>query len=74
MILVNYEQHKKINMKCVDIHCLHIVHLIKKKNVIDYYRGKDCLKRVCKDLRKQARSIVDCEKKRIDKINRRRKF
>ena len=46
----------------------------KKKNVIDYYRGTDCLKRFCKDLKKQARSIVDCEKKRNDKINRRRKF
>ena len=50
-------------MKCVDIHCLHIVHL-KKKNAIDHYRGKDCLKKFCQDLKKQARSIVDCEKKK----------
>ena len=28
------------------------------------YRGKDCLKKFCKDLRKQARSIVDCERKK----------
>ena len=33
-----------------------------KKNVIDYYRGKNCLKKFCQDLRKQARLIVDCER------------
>ena len=33
-----------------------------KKNVIDYYRRKDCLKRFCQDLKKQERLIVDCEK------------
>ena len=35
-----------------------------KNNKLDYYRGKDCLKRFCQDLRKQAKSIVDYEKKK----------
>ena len=34
-----------------------------KKNEIDYYRGKDCLKKFFQDLKKQAKLIVDCEKK-----------
>ena len=34
-----------------------------KNNAIDYYRGKDCLKKFCQDLKKQAKSIVDFEKK-----------
>ena len=36
----------------------------KKRNVADYYRGKDCLKKFCQDLKKQAKSIIDFEKKR----------
>ena len=36
-----------------------------KNNAIDYYRGKDCLKKFCQDLKKQAKSIVDFEKKMI---------
>ena len=31
--------------------------------MIDYYRGKDCLKKFCQDLKKQAKLIVDCKKK-----------
>ena len=34
-----------------------------KNNAIDYYRGKDCLKKFFQDLKKQAKSIVDFEKK-----------
>ena len=51
-------------MKCVDIHCLLTVHLMKKNHKLDYYRGKNYLKRFCQDLRKQARSIIDFEKKK----------
>ena len=29
-----------------------------KNNAIDYYRGKDCLKKFCQDLKKQSKSIV----------------
>ena len=34
-----------------------------ENNKSDYYRGKDCLKRFCQDLKKHARSIIDFEKK-----------
>ena len=36
-----------------------------KNNKLHYYRGKDCLKRFCQDLMKQARSIIDFEKKEM---------
>ena len=36
-----------------------------KNNKLDYYRGKDCLKKFCQDLTKQAKSIVDFEKKEM---------
>ena len=52
-----------MNMKYVDIHRLLTVHSIKKNNKLDYYRGKNSLKRFCQDLKKQARSIIDFEKK-----------
>ena len=35
-----------------------------KNNTIDYYRRKECLKRFCQDLRKQAKSIAEFEKKK----------
>ena len=63
MIKVNHQQKRKISMKCVDIHCLLTVHLIKKK--MDYYRSKGFLKKFCQDLKKQARSIIDFEKKEL---------
>ena len=34
-----------------------------KKNKLNYYRGEDCMKRICKDLREHATKIIDCEKK-----------
>ena len=37
-----------------------------KKNMVDYYRGKDFLKKFCQDLKKQATLIIDCKKKRND--------
>ena len=43
-----------------------------KNNTTDYYRGKDCFKKFCQDLKKQAKSIVDNEKKRNEKIHTRR--
>ena len=52
-------------MKCVVIHWLHIAHLMKKNNATDYCRGKECLKKFCQDLKKQAKSIVDFEKKEM---------
>ena len=37
-------------------------------NVVDYYRGKDCLKKFCQELKIQAKLIVDYEKKEIIKL------
>ena len=52
-------------MKYVDIHCLLTVYSVKKKNnKLDYYRGKDSLKRFFQDLKKQAKSIIDFKKKK----------
>ena len=45
-----------------------------KRNNIDYYRSKDCFKKFCKDLRKQAKLAVDYKQKDINTINRRRKL
>ena len=35
----------------------------KTKNKLDYYRGKDCMKKFCKDLREHATKIINYEKK-----------
>ena len=35
----------------------------KSKNKLNYYRGKDCMKRFCKDLKEHAIKIINCEKK-----------
>ena len=45
-----------------------------KKNVIDNYRGKDCLKKFCQDLKKHARLIVDREKKEMIKLTEEKSF
>ena len=37
----------------------------KTKNKLDYYRGKDCMKTFCKDLRKHATKIFNYEKKKM---------
>ena len=46
------------------IHCLRIVHSI-KKNKLDYYRGKDCMKKFCKDFREHATKIINYKKKKM---------
>ena len=35
------------------------------KNELDYYRGKNCMKNFCLDLREHATKIINCEKKEI---------
>ena len=37
----------------------------KTKNKLDYYRGKDCMKKFCKDLRTHATKIINYEKKKM---------
>ena len=39
------------------------------ENKLDCYRGKDCIKRFCKDIREHAMKIID-HKKRSDTANR----
>ena len=37
----------------------------KIKNKLDYYRGEDCMKKFCKDLREHATKIINYEKKNM---------
>ena len=37
----------------------------KSKNKLDHYRGKDCMKKFCKDLRTHATKIINYEKKKM---------
>ena len=37
----------------------------KTKNKLDFYRGKDCMKKFCKDLRTHAAKIINYEKKKM---------
>ena len=37
----------------------------KTKNKLDYYRGKDCMKKFCKDLREHATKIIIYEEKKM---------
>ena len=39
------------------------------KSKLDCYRGKDCMERLCKDLKQRATKIINCEKKRSDTTN-----
>ena len=35
------------------------------KNELDYYRGKDCMKRFCEDLKEQTIKIINYEKREM---------
>ena len=37
----------------------------KTKNKLDYYRGEDCMKEFCRDLRKHTTKIINYEKKKM---------
>ena len=43
------------------------------KNKSNYYRGKDCMKNFCKDLKEHATRIINYEKKKDYTTNKRRK-
>ena len=45
-----------------------------KNNKLDYYIGKDCLKKFCQDLEKQAKLIVDFEKKEMIELTKEEHF
>ena len=43
------------------------------ENKLDYYRGRNCMKNFCLDLKEHATKIINYEKKRNDTINKGRK-
>ena len=43
------------------------------QNMLNYYRGQDCIEMLCKDLKKRCRKNNVLEKKRDDTFNRRGK-
>ena len=40
-----------------------------KQNKLNYYRGKDCIEKLCKKLKERAIEIINYEKKRNDTVN-----
>ena len=46
----------------------------KSKNKLDYYRGKDCMKKFCKDLRTHATKIINYEKKKMIPVTTKEKI
>ena len=46
----------------------------KSKNKLDHYRGKDCMKKFCKDLREHTIKIINYEKKKIIPLTKEEKI
>ena len=44
------------------------------RNKLNYYRGKDCMKKFCKDLREHATRIINYEKKKIIALTKQEKI
>ena len=44
------------------------------KNKLNYYRGKDCMKKFCKDLKEHATRIINFEKKKIIPLTKEEKI
>ena len=44
------------------------------KNKINYYRGDDCMRKFCKDLREHATKIINYEKKRMVSLTTEEKY
>ena len=40
-----------------------------RKNKLDYYRGEYCMKKFCKDLRKHAKKIINCNLTKKEESN-----
>ena len=45
----------------------------KAKNKIDYYRGEDCMKKFCLDLREHVTKIINYEKKEMIPLTKKRR-
>ena len=41
----------------------------KRENKLNHYRGKDCIEKLCKDLKENATKIIGYEEKRNDTID-----
>ena len=37
----------------------------KKENKLNYYRGKDCIQKLCKNIKESANEIINREKKKL---------
>ena len=48
--------------------------LDQRKNKLDHYRGKDCMKKFCKDLREHAIKIINYEKKKMIPLTKEEKM
>ena len=46
----------------------------KSKNKLNYYRGQDCMKKFCKDLKEHATRIINYEKKKIIPLTKEEKI
>ena len=46
----------------------------KSKNKLNHYRGKDCMKKFCKDLREHATKIINYEKKKMTPLTTKEKI
>ena len=44
------------------------------KSKLNYYRGKDCMKKVCKDLKEHATRIINYKKKKIIPLTKEEKI
>ena len=44
------------------------------KNKLNHYRGKDCMKKFCKDLREHATKIINYEKKKMTPLTKEEKI
>ena len=44
------------------------------RNKLNYYRGKDCMKKFCKDIKEQATRIINYEKKKIIRLTKEEKI
>ena len=45
----------------------------KSKNKLNYYRGEDCMTKVCKDVRENATKIINYEKKDMIPLTKKKK-
>ena len=48
--------------------------LYKSKNELNHYRGKDCMKKFCKDLREHTTKIINYEKKKTTPLTTKKKY